>query len=463
MFLKGKSVPLRRRGPRLNPRRLIFWLFLAVCALIYLGLINEKVIDVPLVPTAEPTRTALSYAEEAHAQFAAGKFEKAVEAYGGALALDPKNVDYNVGKARAYIFADQGVEALQAANDALLAAPDSAKSKAIQAWALYWNGNVDEARSAAVQAVTLDQNYAPAHAYYSFILNSSSNWDQGLREARQALQLDPTLIEAHWALGFSNEAVGNYEGAITHYQNALQLNPNVISLYLQAGVNYRTLGDRAAADGLKRQSDIYFEQAIAYINKAIAVDPNNVGPYLSLGRTYIKIDQLGAAQQAYDRALEIEPENPVIHGRQGLLLFKRLNYEGAEAPLRLALFGGEYEWEDAQGNSQKAVVQPLPLTDASLEFYYTFANLQTNFYRCGAGPDEAPAMLRLVLNQYPDDPVVQNVYSAGMETCRIYNSWTPTPGPAEQTATAIAASPLATPTPGGTQAPPRAPQSTSTP
>jgi tetratricopeptide (TPR) repeat protein len=446
MYLKGKSVPLRRRGPRLNPGRIIFWLFLAVAILIYMGLINYKVIDPPLVPTAQPTRTALSYAEEARAQFAAGKFEKAVEAYDGALALEPKNVDYHVGKARAFIFADKDAEALEAAEKALLAAPDSAKAKAIYAWALYWNNQTDEAQAAAVQAVTLDQNYAPAHAYYSFVLNDSSLWDQGLREARQALQLDPTLIEAHWAMGFSNEAVGNYEGAITHYNNALQINPNVISLYLQAGVNYRTLGDRAAAEGLGRQSDLYFEQAIAYINKAIAVDPNNVGPYLSLGRTYIKIDQLGAAQQAYDRALEIEPNNPTIHGRLGLLLFKRQNYEGAEAPLRLAIFGGTYEIEMTNGLTETVQVGGLPLTLDSLEFYYTFANVQTFNYKCGAAPDEAPAMLRQVLNFAPDDPVVQNVYSAGMEDCRIYNSWTPTPGPAEQTATALAVDPFATPT-----------------
>lgn len=421
MYLKGRSVPLRRGRSR-SPRRIIVLLVLILGALLFYQQYQVGAVRVqdPFAPTATPTRSPISWAEEAKAQFAAGKFDKAVAAYKQALAQDPRNADYLVGLARTQIFAQEYEAALESAQNALLVAPDSAKTRAIYAWALRELGRTDEAQAAATQAIGLDANYAPAHAYYSFVLNDQLNWDQGFQEAQTALSLDPTLIEAHVALGYSNESVGNYEGAIKRYNDALAINPNVIEIYRKIALNYRVLQN--------------FEQAILYFNKALSLDPTNVQPYLDLSRTNIQIDRLGVAQQYLEQALALEPENPLIHGRLGLLYFKRQNYESAEPELKLAIEGGPYAVEVSVTQTVTYTVQPLPLEDLNaLEFYYTYGNLLAFYNKCS--PDEAPRYLTMALNYAPDNVTVQGSYDESMELCRRFLTGaaapegTATPGP----------------------------------
>jgi len=418
MYLKGRNVPLRRS------RRGVTWRIIVLLGGILGGLlvllqVQEGAIPQidPFAPTPTVTRSPLSWAEEARAQFAAGRFSGAVEAYEMALTTDPQNIDYWIGRARAEIFDQQFAAALESAEKAVLLEPDNARTRAIKAWALRELGRTDEAGAEATQAIGLDPNYAPAHAYYSLILNDQLNFDQGFREAQIALELDPQLIESHIAMGFSNESVGNREGAIKRYNDALALNPNVISLYRRIALNYRAQGTTAAAQGDAAASQAYFEQAIQYFNRALSLDPKNIQPYLDLSRTNIQIDRLGVAEQYLEQALALEPDNPLIHGRLGLLYFKRQNYESAEPALDLAINGGVYTVTTTLTGAVTVTVEGMPLDNLNaLEFYYTMGNLKAYLYKCA--PDEAPRYLGAALNYAPDDFTVQSSYAESLAICR---------------------------------------------
>jgi tetratricopeptide (TPR) repeat protein len=429
MYLQGRSLRLRKSGRRSNPRRVFFLVLLITTGLFVVALRDQGVVQPLFQPTAAPTRIPETYADEAEAQFASGNLKAAIAAYDRATAADPKNLDYHVSLARIQIYADRYEDALTSAENAVLVAPNDARAKAIYAWALDWNVNLGcrcrslaEAEAAAVTAIALDSNYAPAHAYYSEILNDAQKWSQGFQEAEIALQLDPNLLEAHRAMGYAYESLGQYEDAIYHYQNALKINPNLIAIYLALGLNYRVLQNH--------------EQAIFYFSKANAIDPENVDPYLYLSRTHYQNDELGTAIQYLEQALLREPDNPDIHGRLGLIFFKRRNYEGAEPELALAVEGGTVDGagnpltflnglpvRDVNGepveSSDGVVLQVkgLPLTGAiSLEYYYTYGNLLAYLNKCGT--DQAPKWLEIALNDYPDDPTVRGSYEESMAICR---------------------------------------------
>ena len=433
MYLKGRSVPLGRSRRR-SPWAIIALLLLIIAALLMLGLQMQGRLPVsdPFAPTATPTRSPVSWAEEAKTQFSFGEFDKASEAYRQALAVDQKNVDYWVGLARVLIFAGQYEQALDAAESALVAAPDSAKAKAVYSWALWYEDRVDEAQAAAVQAIAIDANYAPAHAYYSFVLNDTFNTEQGFAEAQRALDLDSTLIESHLALGYSNEVVGNYDGAIQRYSDALAINPNIIQTYRQIAFNYRAKAQRATT---KQEAEALMEQALLHFLKALSRDPENVLLRLDLSRTNIQIDRLGVAQQYLDEALNLEPDNPLIHGRLGLLYFKRKNWESAEPELKLAIEGGPYTFSVGITGTQTVNVPPYPLDDANaLEFYYTYGNLLAYLRKCG--PEEAPFYLQKALDYAPDNVTVVDSYEISInDTCRKVLAGLPltdetsTPGP----------------------------------
>jgi tetratricopeptide (TPR) repeat protein len=441
MYLKGRSVPLRR-SRRGSPWRIIALLLLVIGAFLALGLQMQGRLPVtdPFAPTPTPTRNPVSWAEEAKSQFAYGKFDEAIEAYTNALVVDQKNVDYWVGKARVEIFAAKYDDALKSAESALVADPESAKAKAIYSYALYNLQRFDEAQAAAVQAISIEPNYAPAHAYYSFVLNDTFNTEQGFGEAQKALELDPTLIEAHLALGFSNEVVGNYDGAIDRYSDALGINPNIVEIYRKIAFNYRAKANRATT---KAEVEAFMERALFYFNRALSLNPNNVLPYLDLSRTNIQIDRLGVAQQYLEQALDLEPENPIIHGRLGLLYFKRKNWESAEPALKLAIEGGVYSYTLGITDTRTVNVPAYPLEDFSaLEFYYTYGNLLAYLRKCG--PNEAPFYLQKALDYAPDNETVVDSYNISInDTCRKVLAGLPlteetsTPGPP----------PKATPTP----------------
>ncbi|MBF8284184.1 MAG: hypothetical protein HW378_3099, partial [Anaerolineales bacterium] len=386
--------------------------------LIY-GLNKRGTVQPLFIPTPTATRVPSSYAEEAEALFAAGKLATAVPVYLEAVQRDPKNVDYWVALARIQIYGKQYAEALESAGNALLIAPNNAKAKAIKAWALYWNDRVDEAQATAVQAIALDSNNAPAHAYYSEILNDPTimRWDQAAQEAQLALSLDPNSVDAHRAMGVANESVGNYEGAIKHYEDAIALNPNLVTLYMQLGVNYRALQQ--------------YDGAIEAFSKASAIE----------SRTYFQIDQFGTAIQYLDQALALRPDDPDIHGRKGLIFFKRKNYEGALPELELAVKGGPYEVSE----DNTVQVQGMPLSRLSMEYYYTLGNLYAYYEQCT--PDKAPALLTQVLAAFPDDITVQSSYETSMETCRNVLAGTLAPPDGTTTpGTGVAPAATATPT-----------------
>lgn len=451
MYLSGRSLRLRKAPRRSNPRRVLLLLALIVAGVIFLAQMERGAVQPLFVPTAMPTRLPQTYADEAEAHFSAGNLAAAIAAYDQATRADQKNLDYWVALARIQIYAGLYEDALEDAETAMMVAPNDAKSNAVYAWALDWNvargcrcRTMAEAEAAALIAIQLDTNYAPAHAYYSEILNDSQKWSQGWTEAEAAVRLDPNSVDAHRAMGYANESVGDYQAAIESYLNALKLNPNLISLYISIGLNYNAMDD--------------IQQAILYFGKANAIDPQNVEPYLHLSRAHYRNDELGTAVQYLERALELDPTNPDIHGRMGLILFKRRSYEGAEPELRLAVRGGIVDGEgtplyeadgtplhDYEGNPIESAdgrelrVEPMPLAGPiSLEYYYTYGNLLAFLERCGAGPYQAPQVLQEALGFAPDDPTVRASYEESMAICAgdlsvdeaIFGTATPPPSPA---------------------------------
>ena len=441
MYLSGSHLQLRKTGRRSNPRRIILLLALILGGVLVLGLKERGDVRPVGAPTPAPTRTATSYAEEAEALFAAGRLDQAVEAYKEATTRDSRNVDYWVALARIQIYNRQYEASLHTAETARLVAPNNVKAKAIYAWAIYWNFGLtgckcktqEEALTAAREALALDRNYAPAHAYYSEILNDAGEYTEGASQAQQALTLDPNSLDARRAMGMANEMVGNYAGAAERYKSALAINPNLITLYLRLGRMYQALAQKG---------EMSYQQAIDAFTKANAINPADVEPYLRLSEVYYQDDQLGVAEQYLEQALQRDPANPLIHGKLGLLLFRRKNYEGAEPELNLAIYGGQYEVSKEKG---KVVVKGMPLADDSKEFYYTLGNLMAYNYDCA--PDRAPAVLSQVLAKFPDDATVQGSYDESMKICANYlaGTTTPQPTPSATPRAAPKATPKATP------------------
>ncbi|WP_159322832.1 tetratricopeptide repeat protein, partial [Klebsiella pneumoniae] len=73
--------------------------------------------------TFTATRSPISFADEAKAQFSAGRLDDAIKAYQKAIVLEPTRIDYYIQLARIQVYADKAKDAVKTASDAILIDP----------------------------------------------------------------------------------------------------------------------------------------------------------------------------------------------------------------------------------------------------------------------------------------------------------------------------------------------------
>ena len=79
-----------------------------------------------------------------------------------------------------------------------------------------------------------------------------------------------------------------------------------------------------------------FEKAIQEFNEAISRDPHNAEPIAELGNTLFWTRQFSAAEQAYDRLIQLLPNQPMLQVQKAAIVRAK---SGDATSLRLALEG----------------------------------------------------------------------------------------------------------------------------
>jgi tetratricopeptide (TPR) repeat protein len=198
--LTGKRPTFRRQRGTSNPSSILILAILLVFSLFMLRGVQTEQIKSPFAPTPIPTRTADSYRFEGETQFTAGNLNKAIEAYRGAVALEPNNTRIMAELARIQVYSSTALtttsekrtrlmEALEVANRAVEVDPDDSTAHAVRSFVLNWLASADlvgeevdsylvQAEQAAVRAIQLDSRNPLALAYYAEILLDQMKWQQ---------------------------------------------------------------------------------------------------------------------------------------------------------------------------------------------------------------------------------------------------------------------------------------------
>ncbi len=161
------------------------------------------------------------------------------------------------------------------------------------------------------QALKLDPNYAYAWGTLSnawvilgsYFLTGDAR-HQAYAQARAAADkqqaLAPDAATTHMDRGYLLASVdGDAMGALAQYRQAFALAPNddTVMNFLAGGLE--TVGQLRAAVELYR--------------KAIATDPLRAGFYVNLGYTLLGQRRLDAAEQAFNKALVLQPDSPGLY------------------------------------------------------------------------------------------------------------------------------------------------------
>jgi len=455
MLVPEKRPIFLKRRFQDNPYRIVIWIVIAIGFAFILRGVSKKAIQPLFMPTATPTRTINSYAQEGETQFAAGNLPAAIAAYQKAVQVDPTNASIWAELARIQTYSTTLLttdaeryqrlqEAMISINQAIKLTPEDSSVHAIRALVLDWTANpsymgenwqniLSQAEQEAVKAIQIDNTNTLALAFYAEILTDQQNLVQADSYIKQAVERSPNLMDVRRINAYVEESSRNYTTAIEEYQKAITLAPNLTFLYQYVGANYRTLASKEKSNFA---AAALYDKALEYFAKAVAINVQqgiqDPIPYLSIAKTYSQMGEFFSAALNVRKALSFNATSPDIYGQLGIVYFKSRNYEGAIPALKCAVEGCtaaescDVRRCDATTDPQVAI-QGMPLSPNTVVYYYTYGSVLSAMHTrtanyCG----KAMTILEEVRRAFSTDTTIMPIVEQGENICISYGFTRPT-------------------------------------
>jgi TolB-like protein/Tfp pilus assembly protein PilF len=229
---------------------------LAVVEALKVRLLGERKSAVLKRPTRSPEAYEFYLRGQSHFnKWTPVDFQKAIENFERAIAIDPGYASAYAGVADAYtelsFFSfssrDAGPKAREAANKALQL--DDSLGEAHNSVALikmYFDWDYDGAEAEFKRAITLNPG-SYIRMWYGFYLGLMARFDESLRELQRARELDPLSAPNNNAIGIVYLWSRQTDRAIEKFQEVLDLYPNYVIAHTFLAEAYAQKGDLSSA------------------------------------------------------------------------------------------------------------------------------------------------------------------------------------------------------------------------
>jgi tetratricopeptide (TPR) repeat protein len=225
------------------------------------------------------------------AYFNRGNYNKAIEAYGKAIALYPSyGVAFNnIGNS--YYRAGLYDRAIEAQTEAIALEPNNAIFYDNRGLSYSGIGAYDRAADDFSKAIKLDPSYAKSYHNLGFAYHSEGMYRPAIEEYTKAIILDPGNAIFRSNRGLAYAANGEYERAIEDQTAAIVLDPDFAAAY----------NGRGTARGLQGR----YDEAIDDFTKAISLDSSNSLYYASRGVAFLRAGRRTEALADFEHACDM--------------------------------------------------------------------------------------------------------------------------------------------------------------
>ncbi|PYT22244.1 MAG: hypothetical protein DMG57_36050 [Acidobacteria bacterium] len=224
------------------------------------------------------------------------------------------------------------------------------------------------------EALRLDPEYLPAELKLGACLLGSGQWQEASSLYEAILKKHPASAEAHYGVGRVHAVRNDLNGAILSFRKACELFPGFGAARYALGHSYERLGkkDQAAAElalferdkrsaprledamldevnalnadaveELRKGDELVrsarFEDAAAAYEKALVVNPRLVPAHVHLISLYGRLGQAAKAEEHFQAAVTLKPDEPESYFDYGLLLAGQEKFPEAEKAFRRTL------------------------------------------------------------------------------------------------------------------------------
>ena len=239
-----------------------------------------------------------------------------------------------------------------------LDAAEEARANMLRGMLAVSNHDLKNAEAAYEHAVSLDPNSPAVHVAYGEFRLQRLEWDKAARQFESAIQLSASapayagaaraylgqnrLLEADKAInqavareatnasylyvqGRVADAIGKAEEAYRKYEAALKAKPDLVEALAAQGLVWESRNDKARAqERLDAALKVPAGGLTALENEAI-------------GELALALEQRDKAREAYARALQIDPDDPIAHAGMGKALAAQGELAAARKQMETAL------------------------------------------------------------------------------------------------------------------------------
>jgi tetratricopeptide (TPR) repeat protein len=218
----------------------------------------------------------------------------AVDAYGKAVALSPKDHALRDSYAQLLIATRQPDHAIAEAETVLSENQWDLEARSCIGHAYLRMGDFAKAEKAYREILDIDANSTAGHYDLGIALKMQDQLEAAQKEFQKAIDLEPSLPESHYTLGITDWQLGDFAGTIAQMKAALAIRPNYAEAHYMLGIAMKQSGD---LDG-----------AVVELRESVRLDPTTPGPYNTLGQILrIKGDKAGS-EQAFAQGAKLKAD-----------------------------------------------------------------------------------------------------------------------------------------------------------
>lgn len=153
----------------------------------------------------------------------------------------------------------------------------------------------------------------------------SGAYELALAEYRTALHIDPAYYPAQYNMGNTYFALERNEQAIISWQKALLLKPDLEHAIYNIAFLYYRMGLVEENREFRRR---YLDDARIEFEKAIEMNPENPDSHLHLGLTFYELEAYERAVDCYENVLRIDGDDAYAHYNLGNAYYEQGLQEG---------------------------------------------------------------------------------------------------------------------------------------
>src|SRR6266550_2639123 len=196
--------------------------------------------------------------------------------------------------------------------------PDNIEARVIQAQALLGKGDVKQGTEILERAEKSFQNNPLIKYQLALAYLQGRNASQAINELEQAIKITPNYVVAIVLLAQVRLRASDPQSAIAPLEAALQLRPDVMQVRMLLADAYQALGRS--------------EDAASLIREQIKQTPQDSQSYLVLGVILKKQKKNDESRKAFEKSLELNPENVVAIDQLADLDFEAKAFHAVHQP-----------------------------------------------------------------------------------------------------------------------------------